>query len=637
MKKKMQKKSVIKIWLITGGSFIMSIGVFGQLPLQQPIMKPSFVSSLVSVPKVNTSLSPAYMESTKRYMKSATKTLVTANSAATASSTVKLNKGGSEGISDNTAQTQPAQDGAYSCVTRNVNTTADYFRQPMFELHNFIFPGAFLDATDIINNNLSYKSVPSSYSRQPYRISADLFTMTGTPANPTETIGDTPGEDYSMASYRAALSKILNRNANANPPVEAFIEYIEANSKEEVAVKLGYNFKANIPAEISAMVTGIPVGVNANVSAGVVATTSSEKSRLILKINYNFYSVNASPTDEDPHKLMAPDPGNDISNNLVFVSSVLYGTTGYVYFESDKSIAELTATLSETVGLAGPLDQGSASVNISAETKAKFSSTVTKMVAFGRGLGLTPGSSMNVTSLDQLLSLIGSLKTWGPNNQGSPIAYTMQFIKENVQAVVSYNTQFPNKVCTVPPVTSLKFDVDLELDHIDVANINSGMGSKEELYGKLQFTYLKAGTKEINPDVVYWSKTENESGTNSFSNGTRAVDVRNNVIKNLSFDELSNISLYLAGELHDDEGIFASRDYQCADCSEFSGNYGKRKINFIELSATQTAINSLVNNGNYQALKFGGDQFLELNFYESGKKSDGWVKVLWKVWVKPHN
>lgn len=604
----------------------------------QPVGKKqtiSRISSIAVAPKINVSLSPEYVNSTKKYIKSTAKTLVASSSAG--SSSVKFNKGGSEGVSDKTTVSQPAATGAYTCVTRSVNTTADYFRQPMFENQNFVFPGAFFEATDIINGNLSFKSVPAGYTRQPYRISANLFTMVGTPANPTEMIGDSPGEDYSLASYRTALSLILNRNANANPPVEAFIEYLEANTKEEVAVKLGYNFKANIPAELVAALTGIPIGLNQTVEASVLASTSSDKSRLILKINYNFYSVNASPTDEDPHKLISPAPGNNISNNLVFVSSVLYGTTGYVYFESDKTFSELTATLSETIGASGPLNQGSVSIGLSAETRAKFTSTVTKMVAFGRGLGINPGTAVNVTSLDQLLSLIGNLKNWGPNNQGSPIAYTMQFLKENVQAVVSYNTQFPNKVCTAAPLTDLKFDVDLELDKLSVDNINSGFGSHEELYGRILFTDMKAGSKSFSTDVEFWKIDESDAGKNSFTKGARAVDVRRNIAKNLTFNELKNIVLQLGGQLHDDEGVFGSRNYQCDNCNEFSGALGKIKLNFNELPNLQTSLNGLVNNGNYQLLKIGSNEFINVNYFESGKQNEGWVKVMWKVWVLPHN
>ncbi|MGZ5192073.1 MAG: hypothetical protein ACXWCZ_13775, partial [Flavisolibacter sp.] len=314
---------------------------------------------VISPTSFNKSISPRYVESTKKFIKTTSKTSLLNNNAATAKSTVTLNKGGTEGSAPSqTTVSAPSQSNGYTCINRNVNERTDYFRQPVFTQGEFIYPGALLDARNIINNQLGYYSPPASYQRKPYRISANLFTMVGTPASPSEFIGD--NEDYSLASYRTAKSLIMNRNANANPPVEAFIEYFEATTKEEVAIKLGYNVSANIPAELTALLTGIPLGANLDVSAGTVASQINDKSRIILKINYNFYSIDASPENDNVANFLAPAAGSDIPANVVFVSSVLYGTTGYVYFESDKSVSELVATLQETVGVAGPADQGSA-------------------------------------------------------------------------------------------------------------------------------------------------------------------------------------------------------------------------------------------------------------------------------------
>jgi hypothetical protein len=590
---------------------------------------------IITTSSFNKSISPKYISATAKFIKSTTKTALSNNSIATARSTVTLNKGGVEGNAPSqTTTTSPTQTSVYTCITRNVNERTDYFRQPLFAQAEFIYPGALLNATSVINNQLSYYILPSGYQRKPYRISANLFTMTETPQNPTETIGD--NEDYSLASFRNAKSLIMSRNAQANPPIEAFIEYIEANTKEEVAIKLGYNFAANVPAEITALITGVPIGVNANLSTSTIATQTSEMSRIILKVNYNFYSIDASPTNDDVRNFLTPVAGSNIETNVVYVSSVLYGTTGYVYFESNKSIAELKAAVEEVVGVAGPLDQGTATVNISADARTKFASTVTKMVAYGKGLGISPGSSLPVTNLDNLLSLIGNLRSWGPNNQGSPIAYTMNFLNDGVQAVVSYGTQFPNKICTQTPLTDLKFDVELELERFDVANVRDLDGT-EDLYGKINFANLKAGTKSVTTDIGLFTKAEADANTNNYRNGSAPIDKRIPLITNLSFSELRNLELTLGGNLADDEGILGSRIFKCADCSSFSGEYGARTLKFIELTNTQSSLNSLQNNSTYQLLKFGDDYFIELNFYESNNKSDGWVKALFKVWVKPHN
>lgn len=615
---------------------VISTNASGQVkPVQTNFLLNVSQKKLNLVSTFNKSISPKYLESTKKFLKTSTKTSLSNNNSASAKSTVTLNKGGTEGSAPSqTTVGNTSTSGDYSCLTRNVNERTDYFRQPLFSQGEFIFPGAFLNATSIINHQLGYYSPPASYQRQPYRISANLFTMTGTPQSPVEIIGD--NEDYSLASYRAAKSLIMNRNASANPPVEAFIEYIEASTREEVSIKLGYNFSANIPAELTAMLAGIPVGANVDASVSTIASQINEKSRIILKINYNFYSMDASPNNENFAAFLSPVAGSDIPTNIVYVSSVLYGTTGYVYFESDKSVSELQAAIEETVGVAGPLNQGSASVSISAETRAKFASTVTKMVAYGKGLSVAPGSSVSVGSLDNLLNLVGSLKSWGPNNQGSPIAYTMNFLNDGVQAVVSYSTQFPNKVCTQTPITDLRFDVELELERLDVANVRDLDGT-EDLYGQIDFKNLKANSKTVSTDINLFSKTEANANSNNFRNGSAPIDKRVKLITNLTFDELKNLEIIVGGKLYDDEGAFGSRDFKCQECPATSGDYGTRTLKFIEFTTTQNSLNSLQNTGNFQMLRFADDNFFELNFYESNVKNDGWVRAMFKVWVKPHN
>ena len=628
------KKEITNNSVLTGLALLASLSIFSQL---QPVVKTTTTQlpSISTTSTFNKSISPRYIEATRKYVTSTSKTSIKNNTGATAKSTVTLNKGGIEGSAPSrTTSSTPAISGDVTCIERNVNEKTDYFRQPLFSQGEFIYPGALLDATLFINNQFGYYSVPATYQRRPYRISANLFTMEGgAPQNPTEMIGD--NEDYSLASYRAAKSLIMNRNAQANPPVEVLFEYIEATTKEEMAIKLGYNASVNIPAEVSALIAGIPVGANADLSISTIASQVNDKSRIVLKINYNFYSMDASPFNDEEQDFLNPRPGTDISPNVVYVSSVLYGTTGYVYFESDKSASELQAVIQETVGVTGPLNQGSASVTVSAETRAKFTSTVTKMVAYGKGLGLASGAAINLTSLDNLLSLIGTLRTWGPNNQGSPIAFTMNFLNDGIQALVSYSTQFPNKVCTQTPITNLLFDVDLELDHIVVSNVRDLDGT-EDLYGQIDFTNLKANGKTISDNINFFLKSEAGANVNNYRNGTAPIDKKINLIKNLTFDELKNIELTVGGKLYDDEGLLGSRVFKCNDCSSFSGDFGTRILKFIELSNTQTSLNTLVNSGSYQDLKFSTDKFFELNFYESNNKNDGWVKIMWKVWVKPH-
>ena len=108
------------------------------------------------------------------------------------------------------------------------------------------------------------------------------------------------------------------------------------------------------------------------------------------------------------------------------------------------------------------------------------------------------------------------------------------------------------------------------------------------------------------------------------------------MIKDITFDELKNIELIVGGYVADEEGLAAPLPltFECAECPDKL--LSKRTLKFISFPTTQNSIDNLLNNGTFQPLKFRGDNFFELNYYEEGIKEHGWAKFMWKVWVKPH-
>jgi hypothetical protein len=209
-------------------------------------------------------------------------------------------------------------------------------------------------------------------------------------------------------------------------------------------------------------------------------------------------------------------------------------------------------------------------------------------------------------------------------------------------------SQFDNlkKIPTTTPLSSLKFDVEIELDNMKVANIRDA-DQTEDLYGRIDLFSYKALDIISNRRIGFWLKVSRlANDIHNFRAGTRQIKERESIVQNLSMNELKNLELTIGGSVLDSEFPLPSRTFICQDCSEFEidkdfgiieRSLGKRIIKFIELASTQNSINNLKNNGEFQLLKFGDDSFFELNYYESGKKEDGWVKFLFKVWIKPHN
>src|SRR5688572_23476712 len=111
---------------------LISINSFSQI--QPVIQKTSLVNvsqlKVISPTSFNKSISPKYVEATKKFIKSTSRTSLVNNT--TAKSTVTLNKGGVEGSAPSqTTVSAPFQTSGYTCVTRNVSEKTDYFRQPV--------------------------------------------------------------------------------------------------------------------------------------------------------------------------------------------------------------------------------------------------------------------------------------------------------------------------------------------------------------------------------------------------------------------------------------------------------------------------------------------------------------------------
>ena len=176
----------------------------------------------------------------------------------------------------------------------------------------------------------------------------------------------------------------------------------------------------------------------------------------------------------------------------------------------------------------------------------------------------------------------------------------------------------------------LKFDVDLELDHMVVSNVKDLDGT-EDFMGDISFYNLKAISRDNNTKKALWPPPH--VGPFSLRAGTYRIDNRIPLISNLTFDELRNIELRVGGFLTDDEGPTTpvGNMFNCHDCPH---PLSSRTLNFIRFPSTQTSIYNLLNNGAYQQLKFGGVSFFELNYYEEGIKANGWEKFMWKVWIK---
>ncbi len=198
----------------------------------------------------------------------------------------------------------------------------------------------------------------------------------------------------------------------------------------------------------------------------------------------------------------------------------------------------------------------------------------------------------------------------------------------NIQCCVS-----EYKIAHLSPLNNLRFDADLELVKFEVNNVRDWDGN-EDIFGRIDFTGVKIfNNSDLREAENLWSKSkENAIHT---GNGSVNINKKISLLTNISYDELRNIQLKVGGEIKDEEGIFGPRIFKCQECKDFDGDFGTRAIKFLQIPSTLESIHTLEANGLFQALKFGGNHTFELNFYESNNKNDGWIKVMFKVYVRP--
>lgn len=184
---------------------------------------------------------------------------------------------------------------------------------------------------------------------------------------------------------------------------------------------------------------------------------------------------------------------------------------------------------------------------------------------------------------------------------------------------------------TRPAVAGKRFDVELELDKLVVGNVRNGDG-KERLDGFISYFSVKALGRTANNAFRMWASPG--GGVPALLGaGEHPVHKRIPLLQNLTFDELKNIELQVGGSLFETEGL-TIRKHDCQECS-VDGLFALYK--FSGFTTTQQSIDLLLPNNTFQALSFGRDTFFELNFFEDDRREWGYLKAMWRVWVKPHD
>lgn len=286
-----------------------------------------------------------------------------------------------------------------------------------------IFPGALVTADQ---NLMEGQPTPIGLARAPLTISIDLPGLQDSRRELAE------ASNSSVQDAIAAILEDWNQNAGSQGYVNAARSYLEVKSvfsSQQVALDLGFSAK----------------WASGSASSQLKVSNDSETSTVLAYFKQVFYTVTIdtplrassvfadSVTLEDVQQLLSAE------NPPAYVRSVDYGRILMLKME--------TTSRQTKMDLQGALRQvTSGGVEADGSVNAKYAEIVKNaaftVVAIGGGAQTAASFTGNEEDLKRLKDYIQKDATFRRDNPGTPIAYTVAFLKDNQIANMGFTTDY---------------------------------------------------------------------------------------------------------------------------------------------------------------------------------------------------
>jgi len=351
------------------------------------------------------------------------------------------------------AASQPTRDGDYQCTTENLKETRQYDRIVAYAANSdSLWPGALLTADSVLSGLFTQIVLP----RQPITISVSLENLGGTKQ---ATVADP-----SLASYRDALSGILDAEITGSTPANLYSEIEQVHSDEQLNMALGIQASWGL---------GL-----ASVKSSFNFSNQQVRSRYLVKYTQTYYTVDLD-APQSPSAVLDPNVTlADVKEHMdeqrppVYVSSITYGRMVLFTFESEYSAEEMGAALDFAY---------SGGYDVSGQVSVTYKDIISKskITAFILG-GDASMAAQTIDSYDALMNFIKSGGNYTRQSPGAPIAYKLNYLKDNSPARMSETTDYDVKECT-----RVSQKVKITLNSIAVDSAGGDSGSDLELYGNI--------------------------------------------------------------------------------------------------------------------------------------------------------
>jgi len=354
---------------------------------------------------------------------------------------------------DEGTRSAEAREGDYSCTRQNLKETRQYDKIVAYAANSdSMFPGALVSADSVLTGLFTQIVL----DRAPATISVSLENLGGKKsaviAQPT------------LSAYREALTGVLQQEITGSTPANLSSEIEEVHSKEQLDMALGVQASWGL-------------GV-ASLKTSFDFSKQEARSRYIVKYTQAYYTVDLD-APSSPSALLAPSVSLDeVQGKMdetrppVYVSSVTYGRMVLFTFESEYSATEMGAALEFAY---------SGGVDVKGDVSVTYKDMISKSKITAFILGGDAGTA--VQTIDSYAGLIAFIKTGGNytrESPGAPIAYKLNYLKDNSPARMSFTTDYEVKDCVR---VSQKVRVTLNAVAVDDAGGDSG--DDLELYGQI--------------------------------------------------------------------------------------------------------------------------------------------------------
>lgn len=265
------------------------------------------------------------------------------------------------------------------------------------------------------------------------------------PLTLTRSTGETVTiENPSLSSIRQGIQE-MNQNAGTGS-ANVYSKKQSVNSEQELRLRMGAHYK----------------NPWVKLSTGFGWSDNVEKNFMYANFVQVYYTVEVDANQKNNPSDWFETPLPDYENwneSPVYVSSVKYGRIGILTMESKATKTEMEAFVKAALRAFG----SSGSIDIRTEYKEFLDSTKFKVLVIGGNPEDAVASVIN--GYEGFLSWIEESASFSEENPGSPVAYSLRYLKDNTPAAVVLSGSYTVKECyTLPEELTITMEVDPDLE-----------------------------------------------------------------------------------------------------------------------------------------------------------------------------